>query len=125
MKTFECKKPKNVAEEALWLAWQACSGASGMGIFQAASGATKEDVVRNVSISGDYSISYARSKKEIYADYVFGRMMKFRCVIEKKGLSYSDSAPTSDYQSWCVVYPTYEILFQKAEAVLAEAQAVA
>jgi len=122
MKTFECKDAHEVAKEALWLAWQACGGPLGMGILQDNGGATKKDVVENVMSHGDYpgaALIFKQRKGEINADYAFGRMMKLRCEFKKGSILYPESKPTFDYQSWCVVYPTYEELFKAAEMSLA------
>jgi len=119
---FTCEQPTAVAQEALWLAWQACGGPSGMGVFQDHPGATKQDVIANVVGQGDYPGKPLSSKKEINADYVFGRMMKLSFSIAKDGLLYSEYAPTPDYQSWCRTYPTYEALFQAAASSLARGE---
>lgn len=120
---FECKNPIEVANEALWLAWQECGRSTGMGIFQDNPTATKQDVLKNATSAGDYpGLGSMRGLKsnEYYADYVFGRMMKLHYTADRKGISYNDSPLRRDYESWCVVYPTYEKLFQAAIVSLQE-----
>jgi len=117
MNEFECKNPREVAEEALWLAWQSCGYAVGMGVFQDRHGVTKEDVINNVISAGDYpgtAMLTGRKPGEIFADYVFGRMMKFNLTIERNRILYPECALTPDYQSWCRVYKTYEDLLNSA-----------
>jgi len=112
---FECENAKLVAEEALWLAWQACGGPVGKGVLQDNAGATKQDVVKNALTAGDYPAMHRVKKPgEINADYVFGRMMKLWCEVVKDGILYSDRKITPNYESWCLVYPTYEDLFEAA-----------
>ena len=122
--TFTCKNSKEVAKEALWLAWKACGVVTGMGVFQDNPGATKEDVLKNVLSAGDYPGAPQGRKSEgyYYADYVFGRMMKLSYIVERKGISYRDAPLRRDYESWCVVYPTYEALFLAAIESLGENQ---
>lgn len=115
---FVCEQPRNVVEEALWLAWQACGGPSGMGILRDRPSATKQDVLNNVTVKEDYP-GYPGSSG-IDADYVFGRMIKLRCDIAEDGILYPDSPPRFDYQAWCKVYPTYESLFSAALTNLRE-----
>ena len=122
---FQCEDAKAVAEEALWLAWQACGGPVGKGVLQDRPGATKQDVIDNVVVAGDYPgeiILCGRKEGEIRADYVFGRMMKLNCTVAKDGILYRNAAITPDYQAWCRIYPTYEALFGAAIAILAKAR---
>ena len=81
--------PVGLAKEIFWLAWQACGGPLGMGVLQDRGGITKEDVWQNVSISGDYPVSRNKSDSP-YADYVFGRMMKFGLKIADGCLDIPD-----------------------------------
>lgn len=113
---IQCDNPEAVAKEALWLAWQACGGPYGMGVFQDQPGATKEQVVANAMIRGDYpAASINRNKPgELYADYVFGRMVKLIIRWDVNGIEVNDNPPRRDYQSWCHEYQTYEILILAA-----------
>jgi hypothetical protein len=122
---ISCRNPEAVVQEAFWLAWQACGGPLGMGVFQDRPGVTKEDVLRNIARRGDYPglakmeaegrVFPANKPGEMYADYVFGRMMKL-------GLRWNETAvlvdedhnPRPDYQGWSRTYPTYEALVREA-----------
>lgn len=101
-----------------WLAWQACGGPTGMGVLQNFSGATKEHVFANVQNSGDYAMRHERPG-QIYADYVFGRMMKVGVEFKRVTDAYveigvPDRPPRHDYQAWCGKYATYDALLTAA-----------
>lgn len=106
-----------VAKEALWLAWKACGGTSGMGFLKNKPESDKEAVWDNAVNMGDYN-GRPRMEPGINADYVFGRMMKLRFSINGDSLEFSDSQPRGDYQSWCYQYKTYAALFDAAEAAI-------
>ncbi len=103
---------ESVVKNIFWLAWQA-SECLGMGRLQNKPGATIDMVWDNVVTSGDYTVSHDRPG-EPSADYVFGRMMKLRLKYDDVSISYPDSEPRPDYQSWCRKYPTYEALINAA-----------
>lgn len=46
----------------------------------------------------------------ISLDYVGGRMVKFYARKQKDGDWQFPDGVSPDYQSWCVKYPTYELL---------------
>ena len=123
MNTFRCANSQQVAKEALWLAWNACKYPIGMGVFQDKPSATKEDVIDNILNDGDYPSSkrFSNSRSKINADYVFGRMTKLGCSPAKDGIQYPDDDLDAGYQSWCWVYPTYDVLFKAAVDVLEDA----
>lgn len=104
-----------VAKEMFWIAWNN-SSVFGAGIYQDNPLATKEDVWNNILNSGDYPgklNSNQSDKMDLYADYVFGRMMKMRILIDnkKKSLSYPDPEDLSpSYQSWSQKYSYFELL---------------
>ena len=108
-----------VAKRAFWLAWKACGGSFGMGIFQDRPTATEEDVWRNVMQSGDYAGFTGSEKGDAYGDYVFGRMMKLNIRYGADWVDIPDSKAERDYQSWSRKYPTYEALMSAAVADLA------
>lgn len=113
---------KATAEEAFWLAWKACGGPTGLGFLQDRSSATKEDVLDNVKDQGDYPMSFRYpSEKELYGDYVFGRMMKLEISFEEDSISFRDDPPRPDYQGWSTVYPSYQELTEAAITSLKEA----
>ena len=99
----EHDNPIELAKELFWLAWKE-SRVIGMGIFQDDPKATKEAVWK--SLEGDY----LRKR----ADYVFGRMMKLYIEILPGGVEIHTREPRSDYQSWCVTYPTIQSLVDAA-----------
>ena len=107
--------PKAVVKEAMWLAWQACGGTTGMGFLQDRDGVTKEDVWKNVLTNGDYAKSHDFPQGRVYGDYVFGRMMKLGFEFDKDSITFRDSAPRADYQSWCHKYPSYQALVEAAQ----------
>ena len=114
-----CSDPLALAKEMFWLAWNACGGPSGMGWLQDAPSATRDDIWNNIVGAGDYPGQF-RSQPDIrpYADYVFGRMMKFGVEIEEDGVSFRDTELRSDYQAWCRVYKTMEDLANAAQESL-------
>ena len=106
-----------LVRHAFFLAYNACPGAGGMGVFQARNNVTEEHVWNNVITRGDYPSGFGNDRPERpYGDYVFGRMMKLGCEFnEKEGtVTISDSEPRWDYQSWCGKFKTYEFLFVAA-----------
>jgi hypothetical protein len=104
-----------VAKEALWLAWNAAGGPSGMGIFRNNPDASKEQVWENAYNMGDYSGRDPMEPSRVNADYVFGRMLKLRFRINGNVLDVPDHDPRGDYQGWCYQYKTYAALFDAAE----------
>lgn len=115
---IECDNPIAVVEEAFWLAWKACGRTSGMGFLQNRPEATKEQVIGNIMQSGDYpggDIGLARPGN-VYADYVFGRMMKVGLKWDNTSVTCRDDEPAADYQAWCRVYPTFRALVEAAIA---------
>ena len=103
-----------VAKEAVWLAWQACGGPSGMGFLRNNPGADKEAVWKNAYGNEDYKTRHG-APEDVYADYVFGRMMKLYFRIAGNSLNIPTDECRRDYQSWCGKYPTYSALFDAAE----------
>lgn len=118
MKIPENVKTVDVVKRAMFLAYEACGGPLGMGVFQARNGVTEDDVWKNVTTNGDYAGNFAPKVCEEHGaakgDYVFGRMMKLSCNWEGSDLTYSKNNPTLDYQGWCHKYKTYDKLFSTA-----------
>jgi hypothetical protein len=103
-----------IAQEAMWLAWQA-SSVVGMGVLQDKPGAMRDEVLKaTFRPQSDYAKERGLPL-EGSADYVFGRMMKTVFRVKDKALSFSDGEPRGDYQSWCYKYRTYEALIDAAE----------
>ena len=118
---IEVKDPEAVAKEALWLAWQACGGPTGMGVVKDNPSADKEQVWQAVRGDEDRSDIVFRDfmnrpGDRLYADYVFGRMMKLGIEWNADSITVDDAEPRRDYQSWCVKYPTYADLIAAATA---------
>ena len=107
---------EQVAKRAFWLAWQACGGPLGMGVFQDRAGVTEEEVWEGARGANDYQGFGAKCSKpgESTGDYVFGRMMKLHIEFEDDTVSTRDEAPTRDYQAWCGRYPSYDALIDAA-----------
>lgn len=111
---------QELAKRFFWLAYQA-SSVFGMGAMQAVDNATEESVWDRIDNSGDYMFRrHSPESGEVYADYCFGRMMKF-------GLKYRDdsvevnerTALDPEYQSWCHTYKTVEALMDAVRSSFA------
>jgi hypothetical protein len=101
------------ASRLFYLAWQACGGPLGMGVFQDRPGASEKDVFNNVITAGDYAGAFGRGKNEVYGDYVFGRMMKFGFTILDDGvIQFRNTDFRPDYQGFSRKYPTIEALLK-------------
>jgi len=118
---IDVDNPQAVVEEAFWLAWQACGGPMGMGMFQdRGPGVTKEQVLENVRQDGDYPGSVRHEEKGMLSgDYVFGRMMKLTLRFNETGVQVQEQAPSLDYEAWCGTYESYEALIRAAIESLA------
>lgn len=106
-----------VAKEFFWLAWQAAGSPGGMGWFQNNPAATKEDVWSNAVRSGDYPGARTTMPEviaSVYADYVFGRMLKTGLRVDGSRIRFYPAVPRIDYQAWCGTYPTVEALLDAA-----------
>lgn len=116
-----------VSRRMFFLAWQACAGPLGMGIFQNNPGAGEADVWKNVQTQADYPTKLSPNKPgQAYGDYVFGRMMKLSVSYDADTVTTPDGEPRADYQSWCRKYPTYESLVNDAvKSLTAEPSTVA
>lgn len=114
----DSKETKAVLKRALHLAWKACGGTMGMGFFMdEGPDKTEDEVWERVHGPGDYCISLSR-QGSLYADYVFGRMMKLSVQYGLDYIHVPDVPVRSDYQSWCIEYPSYGALFNAAECSL-------
>lgn len=114
-----------VVKEAVWLAWKACGGPTGMGFFQDFPGATKDQVWQvamaghDVRVGGEQKMGEA-SAGRIYADYVFGRMMKLQMGWDNttSEVFVPDHQPRDDYQGWSLRYTSYTMLVEEADKSL-------
>lgn len=112
----------DVAKRALFLAYVACGKTTGAGILQERRNVTEDQVWANAVVGADYPGAEERASKvpkpldRIYADYVFGRMMKLtlRWDNAKNSIEIPSSTPQRDYQAWCKVYPSYDSLIKAA-----------
>ncbi len=115
---IECSNPEEVVKEAFFLAYQNAGREMGMGVFQAKSGTTKDDVWNNVTTGAEYggNVFKDRANKpgQAYGDYIFGRMCKLSLKWTETGVDVQESQPRTDYQAWCRVFPSYEALVRKA-----------
>jgi len=112
--------PTALAKRAFWLAWQACLKPTGMGVLQDTPLASEEDVWSRVTGGGDNGLPRGSRFHELYADYIFGRMMKCDLAITEDGVEIPTTKPRHDYQGWCWAYETYENLIQAAAKSLEE-----
>lgn len=107
--------PEQVAKRALFLAYNAAC-LVGMGILQARDNVDEDSVWNNALTKGDYPLRTDTTKnKHLFADYVFGRMMKLSLSWDATSVTVPDATPRADYQSWCSMYPTYESLVKAAD----------
>jgi hypothetical protein len=124
---IECTNPEEVVKEAMWLGWQTCGREFGMGVFQANPNANKDAVWDCVYNRRDYpggnTMTFSNTTNrpgKVYADYVFGRMMKVGFEWDTTSIMFRDEAPRSDYQAWSRKFPNYEALVRAAIANLTE-----
>lgn len=96
-----------VACRAMFLAYEA-SAVVGMGRLQARDGAAEGDLILNL-VRPD-----AAGVGTMYADYVYGRMMKLRINYGANFVADNDRPLSLDYQSWARVYPTFDALIAAA-----------
>lgn len=106
-----------LAKKALFLAWKACDEPVGIGILKIRSQATEDEVWNNAISNADYPKlpNQTTSETKVYADYVFGKMMKIGFRIEDNAIIVSDFLPDHQYQDWSRKYPKYEDLFNAAK----------
>ena len=105
----------DVAKQAVFLAWQACGGPMGMGVFQdRGPKQDRETVWEHAYDQRDYTVRHG-GPELVSADYVMGRMMKLNFTITGDTIKHRDDTPRGDYQAWCYTYPTYAALFDAAE----------
>lgn len=82
------------------LGYEACGGTVGLGALQATDGVNASNILDLTPPRPSYGKD---GSKEVYGDYVAGRMMKTGIVFnEAEGwVEVRDSKPTPDYQGWC------------------------
>jgi hypothetical protein len=104
--------PEIFIKRAFWLAWLACEKTTGLGFLKDRPDASEEDVWNNVKINGDYPINHNK-RNEFYADYVFGRMMKWGCEIKKEMIYIQDKTFNIEYQSFSIKYKDNQSLINE------------
>ena len=108
----------SLAKRMLFLAYNASAPASGMGLFQAVRLGGKEpdeETVWGCAYNAeDYMGVRTDPPNVVYADYVFGRMMKWSCAWKENVLSIRDENYDREYQSFSGSYPTSSSLVQAA-----------
>ena len=98
-------KPEVFISRAFYLLWKACGGTMGMGFLQDNPNATEEDVWLNVQSAGDYSFNTQRENR-IYADYVFGRMIKWGVKTQGNKIIFYNRDFDIGYNAFAKVYKT-------------------
>ena len=120
------------AKRVFYMAWKACGGPFGMGIFQdRGSNVSEDEVVACAIRADDYGGASCKQSKggEIDGDYVMGRMMrthiKFGGAVDAATPKYGDvigedevdvrpDSPRPDYQGWARKYATVQDLARAA-----------
>ena len=120
METIEHNNPKTLAKRAYWLAFQACDRVIGMGVLQDRKNITEDDVWARITGGGHDNWEENVPLSSLYADYIFGRMMKCSISVHNDYVAFPGPEPTLNYQGWCPVYPTYQSLVKAATASLQE-----
>ena len=109
----------DIVRRMVFLAYNACGGASGMGIFQemrlGGQKAEEDQVWQCAYRREDYPGGRRDTDtNEIYCDYVFGRMMKWGCRWDDKSITLSNGQYRSDYQGFSGTYPDDQSLAKAA-----------
>lgn len=104
------KTTEQFVKRMFFLLWKAAY-IGGMGFLQDR-GEQPEDMVWERCKQGHDSGTIGKSINRPYADYTFGRMMKFGCEYNDIEIEFRDEPYCSDYQSWCRTYPTAESIKQ-------------
>jgi uncharacterized protein (TIGR02996 family) len=110
---------EKLAKRCMYLAWEA-SRVLGSGVLQDhGPGMSEEQVWRQMYDRGDYSGNHGENKPgSVYADYVFGRMVKFSLKWDDGKIETGDGKWRLDYQSFCGRYPDFGKLVMAAAAEL-------
>lgn len=114
---------EDVVKRMVFLAYQACGGAVGMGMLQemrlGGKDAEEEQVWKCAYNEEDYPGLRRTRPNSVRCDYVFGRMMKWGCEWEKDAVKFNDRTFTRDYQSFCGTFPDNKSLAEAALKSLA------
>ena len=98
----------------VFLAYNAVGRPSGMGFLQAVKDADEERVWTQAYGELDYITVRRQSDKEVYCDYVCGRMMKWGCTWEGDTVTIPDREFRWDYQGFSGVYKDNKALVDAA-----------
>ena len=108
----------NVVKRMVFLAYNASDKPLGMGTFQeirlGGIPAIEEQVWKCAYNEEDYSARFSKSEREVYCDYVFGRMMKWGCQWNKNIIEIREKDFHYDYQSFCHKYKNDKSLVDAA-----------
>ena len=107
---------EQIVKRAMFLAYEA-SSVFGMGAFQAVDDVNEEQVWERMYNRGDYpggNTDKGNRPGNVYADYVFGRMMKTGFSWNDTKIDVNDTKPRIDYQSWSLKYEKYSDLIEAA-----------
>ena len=118
MGEIKVKNPEEVVAQAFYLAWKACGGPAGLGFLQDKPQASKEDVMSNIRCNGDYPGDKINSSGKLFADYVFGRMLKTLLEYTEDSVIFSDSKPHPEYQGWARTFSSFEELVKTAVSLV-------
>jgi len=119
-------EPKALVSRMMYLAWKA-SRMTGAGFLQNR-GELSEDQVWQVMYEkedypGNSPFMSPNKLGDVYADYVAGRMMKFRLKWTDDTIGTGNGPWRSDYQSFCCTYPTFNDLMAAALKTMPNASA--
>ncbi len=100
---------KALCKRMVFLAFNACGGAMGMGVFQemrlGGKAASEEEVWKCAYNKEDYPGGrHSRDANEVDCDYVYGRMMKWGCSWKENVVTVRDFPFKRDYQGFSRVY---------------------
>lgn len=105
------KTTEQFVKRMFFLLWKAAY-VGGMGILQDRGSQPEESVWERCKQGRDSGMLGSNKPQRPFADYTFGRMMKFGCEYNDVQVEFRDEPYRSDYQSWCRTYPTAESIKQ-------------
>jgi len=106
-----------VVKRMVFLAYAACGGPVGMGVFQdmrlGGKNPDEERIWKCAFNSEDYAMKHT-ADNEVYCDYVFGRMMKWGCKWNGNVITIRNCKFSLDYNAFCHTYPNDQTLVAAA-----------
>ena len=113
---IEVSNAAAVVKRALYLAFDAAGGPTGMGFLQDRGVEQTEDQVWESAVGRtDYNGIGALPDGRLSADYVQGRMLKLMLKWDATSITVPDSEARPDYQAWSRRYKTYADLIAAAQ----------